>query len=154
MPWAACNGATDWQIHLNPSVRFDITARSNGGNFKLDLAGMAVSRVAADTGGGNIEVVLPENAAGLNVKASTGAGNVVVHMPSGMAAKVYATSGLGTVTVDFRFTKIDGNTYAQWLAGLVRGVGDTVGFAWGEHPFGALARRGRPPRRAGQDMRS
>src|SRR5512135_3865902 len=28
LPWQACNGATEWQIHLNPKVRADITAHS------------------------------------------------------------------------------------------------------------------------------
>jgi hypothetical protein len=133
-PWEACNGATEWQVQLNPNVQSDITAHSGGGNVKLNLAGMAVTRVSADTGGGNMEVVLPDNAAGLNVKASTGAGNVtvdvgssitgsnivnassgagnvVVRVPSGMAAKVHATSGLGKATVDPRFSKLEGNTY-------------------------------------------
>ena len=110
-PWAACNGAFEWQIHLNPTVSSEITAHSGGGNVKLDLAGMAVTRVSADTGGGNMDVVLPDNASGLNVKASTGAGNVVVLVPSGIAAKIHATSGLGKVIVDSRFSKIDGNTY-------------------------------------------
>ena len=45
LPWAACNGATEWQIHLNPAVSSDITAHSDGGNVKLDLAGMAVTRL-------------------------------------------------------------------------------------------------------------
>src|SRR5512134_626693 len=36
-PWAACNGETNWQIHLNPTVSSDITAHSGGGNVKLDL---------------------------------------------------------------------------------------------------------------------
>lgn len=117
-PWAACNGATEWQIHLNPTVASDITAHSDGGNVKLNLAGMAVTRVLADTGGGNMDVVLPDNAANLSVTAKTGAGNVtveigsgitgsntvnarsgagdvVVHVPSGMAARIHATSGLG-----------------------------------------------------------
>jgi hypothetical protein len=111
LPWAACNGATEWQIHLNPAVSSDITAHSDGGNVKLDLAGMAVTRVSADTSGGNMDVVLPDNASGLNVTASTGAGNVVVLVPSGIAAKIHATSGLGKVSVDSRFSKIDGNTY-------------------------------------------
>ncbi len=106
-----CVGAIEWQIHLNPTVSSDITAHSGGGNIKLDLAGMAVTRVAADTGGGNVDVVLPDNASSLNVEASTGAGNVVVLVPSGMAAKIHATSGLGTVIVDSRFSQIDGNTY-------------------------------------------
>ncbi|MDH4137931.1 MAG: cell wall-active antibiotics response protein [Anaerolineae bacterium] len=133
-PWAACNGATEWQIHLNPTVLSDITAHSDGGNVKLNLAGMVVTRVSADTGGGNMDVVLPDNAANLSVAAKTGvgnvtveigsgitgsnivnansgAGNVVVRVPSGIAAKIHATGGLGKVIVDSRFSKIDGNTY-------------------------------------------
>ena len=111
LPWATCNGAFDWQIHLNPTVSSDITAHSDGGNVKLDLAGMAITRVSADTGGGNMDVVLPDNAANLSVAAKTGAGNVAVHVPSGLAVKVHATSGLGKVIVDPRFSKTDANTY-------------------------------------------
>ena len=111
LPWQACNGATEWRIHLNPRVQSDITAHSGGGNVKLDLAGMAVTRVAADTGGGNMDVVLPEDAANLSVTAKSGAGNVVVHVPSGIAARIHASTGLGKVIVDPRFSKTDKNTY-------------------------------------------
>jgi hypothetical protein len=134
MPWDACNGATDWQIHLNPGVQSDITAHSDGGNVKVDLAGMAVIRLTADTGGGNMDVVLPDNAANLSVAARTGAGNVtvkvgsgitgsntveaksgagnaIVRVPNGIEARVHATSGLGVVTVDSQFSKIDASTY-------------------------------------------
>jgi len=110
-PWAACNGATEWQIHLNPTVSSEITAHSDGGNVKLDLAGMAVTHVWADTGGGNMDLVLPEDTANLSVTAKSGAGNVVVLVPSGIAAKIHATSGLGNVIVDSRFSQIDSNTY-------------------------------------------
>lgn len=110
-PWQACNGATEWQIHLNPTVLSDITAHSGGGNVKLDLAGMAVTRVSADTGGGNMDVILPDNVANLSVTAKTGAGNVDVHIPSGMAARIHATTGLGKAIVDPRFSKTDNNTY-------------------------------------------
>jgi len=110
-PWAACNGATEWQIHLNPTVSSEITAHSDGGNVKLDLAGMAVTRVSADTGGGNMDLVLPEDAANLSVTAKTGAGNVVVLVPSGIATRIHTSTGLGKVMVDSRFSKIDGNTY-------------------------------------------
>lgn len=134
LPWAACNGATEWQIHLNPTVSSDITAHSDGGNVKLNLAGMAVTRVSADTGGGNMDVVLPDNAANLSVtaktgagnvtveigsgitgsntvNASSGAGNVVVRIPSGLAARIHVTSGLGKASVDPRFGKTDNNSY-------------------------------------------
>ncbi len=110
-PWSACNGATEWQIHLNPKVQSDLTAHSAGGNVKLNLTGMAVTRVSADTGGGNMDVVLPEDPADLSVTAKTGAGNVVVHVPSGVAARVHATTGLGKAIVDARFSLTAKNTY-------------------------------------------
>ena len=133
-PWAACNGATEWQIHINPNVQSEITAHSDGGNVKLNLAGMAVTHISADTGGGNMDVVLPDNAANLSVTAKTGAGNVtveigrgitgsnivnatsgagnvVVFIPSGVAARIRATTGLGKAIVDPQFSKIDDNTY-------------------------------------------
>jgi hypothetical protein len=111
LPWAACNGATEWQIHLNPTVSSDIAAHCDGGNVKLDLTGMAVTRVFADTGGGNIDVVLPNNAANLSVTAKTGAGAVVVCIPSGVAARIRATTGVGKVTIDPRFNKAAENIY-------------------------------------------
>jgi hypothetical protein len=134
LPWDACGGQYDWQIHLNPSVASDITAHSDGGNVRLDLAGMPVSRVWADTGGGNVDVVLPENAANLNVTAKTGGGNltvdigsgitgsstleagsgagsVVIHVPGGIAARIHVGSGLGKEIVDPGYTKIDDHTY-------------------------------------------
>ena len=111
IPWLACTGTTEWQIHLNPKVSSDITAHSDGGNVRLDLAGMLVTRVSADTGGGNMDVVLPDNAADLSVTARSGAGNVVVTIPSGVAARIHATTGLGKMIVDPRFSKIDKDTY-------------------------------------------
>jgi Cell wall-active antibiotics response LiaF, C-terminal len=133
-PWTACRGAYEWQIHLNPTVSFDITAHTGGGNVVLNLAGIAVTRLSADSGGGNMEVVLPEDAGNLSVTAGTGggnmnieigsgitgcnvvvansgAGNVVVCVPGGIAASVHATSGLGKVIVDPRFAKMDAATY-------------------------------------------
>lgn len=134
LPWSACNGGTEWQIHLNPNVKTDIIACSGGGNVKLNLTGMTVTHVSADTGGGNMDVLLPDNAANLSVVAKTGAGNVTVeignditgsnvvdaqsgagnadvYIPSGIAARIHATSGLGKVLIDPRFSKMNNNTY-------------------------------------------
>ncbi len=134
LPWSACNGATEWQIYLNPGVLSDLTAHSNGGNVKLNLTGMTISRLAADSGGGNMEVALPDNTTNLGVTAHTGggnitvevgsgmrgssslnadsgAGNVVVRLPGGIAARIHATTGMGKVTVDPHFSEVDKNTY-------------------------------------------
>lgn len=133
-PWSACNGATEWQVHLNPKVQSNLTAHSDGGNIKLSLVGLAITCVSADTGGGNMDVVVPDDAADLQVNAKTGAGNVsvelgsrltgsnvvnassgagnvVVRLPAGLAARIHAASGLGKVILDSQFSKIDTNTY-------------------------------------------
>lgn len=133
-PWAACNGATEWKIHLNPTVSSEITALSDGGNLKLDLAGMTVIRVSAETGGGNVDIALPEKAANLSVVARTGAGNITVdigdgttgsnivnaksgagnvevHIPSDVPARIHATTGLGKVITGPQFSKTGDNTY-------------------------------------------
>lgn len=133
-PWAACNGATDWQIHLNPAVRSDINAHSGGGNLKLDLAGMGLTCLYAETGGGNVEVRLPDAASNLGISAKTGAGNVIVEageglagsnvidassgagnvdirIPAGIAARIHASSGMGQELIDPRFSQVDKDTY-------------------------------------------
>lgn len=133
-PWVASNGETEWLIHLNPRVSYDLDAYSDGGNVKLNLAGLAVARVTAETGGGNMEVTLPDHTANLSVtaktgggtvtvtigssitgshtvKASSGAGGVVVRLPGGIAARIHVTSGMGKAIVDPGFTQIDEKTY-------------------------------------------
>jgi hypothetical protein len=111
LPWAACNGATVWKIHLNPMVVSDLTAHSDGGNIKLNLVGMTVTHVSADTGGGNIDLILPDNAASLSVTARTGAGNVTVDLPGGVAVRVRVSLGLGKAIIDPRFSQVEKNTY-------------------------------------------
>lgn len=134
LPWSGCIAATDWEIHLNPDVQADISARSGGGDVKLNLTGMTLTRVIADSGGGNLDVVLPDNMANLIVTAKTGGGNVTVHLgngikgsniltatsgagnvevriPSGLAARIYATSGWGKEIVDSRFVNIEKHMY-------------------------------------------
>jgi hypothetical protein len=111
MPWSACNGATNWLIHLNPQVSSDITARSDGGNIKLDMSGTTPTSLSAETGGGNITLVLPDGSPHLTVNARTGAGNVEVTIPCGLAARLSATSGLGKLIIDPRLNAIDKTTF-------------------------------------------
>lgn len=133
-PWSACNAETEWVVHLNPTVPSEINAHSGGGNVKLDLSGMKVTRLSANTGGGNMDVVLPEDAADLDViaasgagnvsvdigsrlagsstvSARSGAGNVSVRIPAGLAARIHAGTGMGKIIMDPRMQKIDRKTY-------------------------------------------
>jgi hypothetical protein len=111
LPWSANNGETDWHIYLNPTLPSDITVYSDGGNLKLNLAGMIVTRLEAETSGGNVDVDLPASAPDMSVTAKTGGGNVVVRLPAGLAAHILASTGMGKLTIDPQFTKIDDHTY-------------------------------------------
>ncbi len=134
LPWAACNGETNWQIQLNPTITADVTAHSGGGNVKLDLSGMRITQVSADSGGGNMSMILPDHVANLsvtaksgggnvsvdlgsdttgsnNVNATSGAGNVVVRLPAGIAARIQVSTGMGKLIVDPCFSQIDKNHY-------------------------------------------
>lgn len=103
LPWAACNGATEWHVGLNPRMILDLNAITSGGNIKIDLSRAVIAALYAGTGGGNIELILPEAPAEVQVVAKTGAGNLLVQIPEGTAARIQATSGLGKVVVSDRF---------------------------------------------------
>lgn len=134
LPWSACNGATNWAIHLNPAIPAAVIAHSDGGNLTLDLAGMTLSEVSASTGGGNIDLALPDGSSNLSVnaktgagnvtidlgeglagrnsiQASSGAGNVMINLPAGIAARVHASSGLGGTQVASRYNLVGKDTY-------------------------------------------
>lgn len=51
-------GATELQTGLSATVSPDTVCPNRGSNLKLDLSGMSIIRLIAETGGGNLEVVL------------------------------------------------------------------------------------------------
>jgi predicted membrane protein len=68
--------------------------------------------VAARTGGGNVSFEIGDAMTGSNsVEATSGAGNVVVRVPDDIPVRVHATSGMGKVAVEPRFSRIDRSTY-------------------------------------------
>ena len=133
-PWSSCNGATEWIVNLNPNVQSKIKAHSEGGNIRLDLIGIVVGEVEADTGGGNINLTLSKYSEDFSMRlksgagnvmaalggqlkgkcelvAESGAGNVEVRLPEGAAACIHASSGWGKLNIHPGFTKIDDSTY-------------------------------------------
>lgn len=110
-PWSTCNAAHEWRIHLNPVISMELLASSGGGNVRLDLAGTTITSISAATGGGNIDVILPDILTELNADINTGVGNVTIHLPGGVEARIHAESGLGKVIVDSGFKMIAEKTY-------------------------------------------
>lgn len=133
-PWDACTTNAEWLVHLNPNVAYDMNIRSAGGNINLNFDGLSVTSLMAETGGGNMDVVLPGDAANLSataktgggdvtlkigsgaignntVVAGTGAGKVIVRLPEKLAARITATTGAGKATVAAQFNQLDKTTY-------------------------------------------
>jgi hypothetical protein len=111
LPWRKPKGALEWKINFNPGVALDLKLYSGEGAIKADLTGMVITDISAESGGGAVDITLPDNSANLSVLAKTGGGKVVVHLPSGMAARITATTGWGKVLVDPTFVKLDAKTY-------------------------------------------
>jgi hypothetical protein len=90
-----------------------LAADSGGGNLDVILPDRAANlNVIAKTGGGNVTVEIGRGTTGSNtLKATSGAGNGEVRIPSGIAARIYATSGMGKEIVDRRFANIDKHRY-------------------------------------------
>ena len=84
-----------------------------GGNLDVVLPDNAANlNVAAKTGAGNVTVEIGSGLAGSSVvTANSGAGNVVVCLPRGVAARIHATVGLGKATVDPQFGQTGRDTY-------------------------------------------
>jgi hypothetical protein len=101
LPWAPCNGATEWEIHLNPLVTFDISTHTGGGNVKLDLTGLNITHLEAETGAGNMEIILPDQSVNLKVTAKTGAGKVSILVGNDLIGRnsINANSGAGEMTI-------------------------------------------------------
>ena len=72
---------------------------------------MSVIRLAADTGGGNIDILLPDTDSSMKVVAKTGAGNVTILLPDGIKARLHASSGLGKIILPPQFKKTGDKTY-------------------------------------------
>ena len=132
LPWSACNGTNDWEIHLNPQVSYDISTKTDGGNVTIDLTGLSIKHLNTETGAGMTKIVLPNSATNLDVNANVGAGEITIVVGESVTGilKINAHSGAGEVTVllpdeiaasfqvkqgqisaDARFIKINENTY-------------------------------------------
>lgn len=111
LPWAACNGATEWRIRLSPETAWEIRAHSGGGNVTLDLSGLRLTGLTAGSGGGNLNVSLPPAGGAVNAALKSGAGNVIAQVPAGSAVRVQATTGLGKVILPPQYQKMETSIY-------------------------------------------
>lgn len=110
--WARWPGERmDWEIHLNPSIPLSLKFDSGASSSILDLSDLKVTALDIDTGASKTELTLPANAGNTHVDIDTGASSLKVTIPSGVAASIRVKSGITSLSIDSRFSRLDGGLY-------------------------------------------
>ncbi len=110
--WAWWPGENlDWDLHLNPSIPLAIKFDSGASSSTLDLSDLKVTNLDIDTGASSTELTLPAAAGNTHVEVDTGASSFKINVPVGVAASIRVKSGIASVNINPRFTRLDGGVY-------------------------------------------
>lgn len=110
--WAWWPGESlDWDIRLNRDIPLSLKIDSGASASILDLSDLKVTDLDIDTGASSTELTLPANAGNTHVDIDTGASSLKVNIPSGVAASIRVKSGIASVNVNPRFSRLDGGLY-------------------------------------------
>jgi len=110
--WAWWPGESlDWDIRLNRDIPLSLKIDSGASASILDLSDLKVTDLDIDTGASSTELTLPANAGNTHVDIDTGASSLKVSIPSGVAASIRVKSGIASVNINPRFSRLDGGLY-------------------------------------------
>ena len=109
-PWHWGPGrGLEWTFNLNRDVPLTLELRTGAGESRLDLSELRVTELTLRTGASATDVTLPANAGNTRVECEAGVASVTLRVPSGVAARIRAEAGMGSVTVDrARFPRAGG----------------------------------------------
>lgn len=93
-------GGYDWDVRLNADVPLVLECETGASKSALDLRDLKLTELKLETGASATEVELPANAGYTRVKVQAGAARVDLRVPGGVAARIKASAGLASVTVD------------------------------------------------------
>jgi hypothetical protein len=111
-PWAWWPGESlDWDIHLNRDVPLSLKIDSGASASILDLNDLKVTDLDIDTGASSTELNLPANAGNTHVDIDTGASSLKVSVPEGVAATIRVKSGIASININNRFSRIGSGLY-------------------------------------------
>jgi hypothetical protein len=96
--WAP--GGYDWDVRLNGDVPMVLECETGASKSMLDLRDLQITELKLETGASATEVMLPASAGFTRVKVQAGAARVDLRVPGGVAARIKASAGLASVTVD------------------------------------------------------
>lgn len=99
-PWNWGGARRQWDFGLNPDIPIDLDIDSGASQVKLNMSDLKVRSLDIDAGASSVEVTLPKNAGYTDANIDAGASSIKVTIPQGVAARIRAEAGLGSVHVD------------------------------------------------------
>jgi hypothetical protein len=99
----------NWSFGLNRDVPIALKVHTGADESQLDLTDLKVTELELHTGASATTVKMPANAGYTSMKAEIGTASLSVLIPSNVAARIRATGGLASISVDSsRFPKSSG----------------------------------------------
>ncbi|HSV84963.1 MAG TPA: DUF5668 domain-containing protein [Levilinea sp.] len=99
-----------WDIAVARSLPIKLHLQSGASENILDLTDLKINELDIETGASSTQVRLPAAAGFTRVEVESGAASVIIQVPEGVAARIYTTGGLSSITVNTqRFPRRDGH---------------------------------------------
>jgi predicted membrane protein len=109
--WFGSGRGPEWNVHLAPGIPMTINADLGTGNSTLDLSSLKVTDVDVNSGTGNTTIIFPASAGQVSGTVDGGVGNLSLRIPDSVEARIDASSGIGNINIDGRFTKQGDHIY-------------------------------------------
>jgi hypothetical protein len=109
-PWNWFGGrGIEWDFSLSDQIPLDLVFEIGAVDAHLDLSELNVKDLVIKTGASSTNLTLPAAAGASHLKIEAGAATLNVKVPEGVAARIEASAGLATVSVDqARFPRQNG----------------------------------------------
>jgi hypothetical protein len=114
-PWNWMTGSGfHWDFSLSKELPLNLVFETGAVEAQLDLSELLVKDLVLKTGASSTELKLPAAAGMTYFKVESGVASVNIKVPEGVAARVEATAGLASISVDkSRFPKQNGYYQSQ-----------------------------------------
>ncbi|MBA4383958.1 MAG: hypothetical protein C0410_04425 [Anaerolinea sp.] len=88
-----------WDIGLSPEVPSDIILNGGSGSITMDLTGLQLTSLTADTGSGSSNITLPQSTEAYTVDMESGSGSVTMRVPDETSLALTLDTGSGSTSV-------------------------------------------------------
>jgi hypothetical protein len=101
----------DWNLKLAQGVPLALSFDTGAADTRIDLSQLLVTQIRFHSGASSTRLTLPAHAGQTTAEFKTGAASLELRIPPGVAARIQASGGLSSITVDkYRFPR-SGNVY-------------------------------------------